>query len=145
MSEHSEIMTQMQHQLDNYGDAVLVMPSALAMATYSAIAGDDGESRLTQYLSVEALKGMARKLLARRFSPEDGEESNAYQGDLFSGALQPRYPLPRVSGEEPVYKRREDLSPEERAYNVEQLRKSAHARLEHADALEAEGQLDTAA
>lgn len=144
MTEHSEIMTEMQFQLENYSDAVLVMPSALAMATYNAIASGEDESRLTQYLSLEALKGMARKLLARKFKADEGDDSVAYQGELFSGALQPRYPLPRVSGEEPVYKRREDLTAQERAWNAEQLRKSGQARLEHADALEAEGDLQAA-
>ena len=66
-------------------------------------------------------------------------------GVSFSGKLQDRYPLPRKAGEEAAYKLRSHLTPEERRWNVMQLRKSAHARLEHADALEAEGQIIGAA
>jgi hypothetical protein len=140
MSEYSEIVTVMQSQIDALDNAELIMPSALAMATYQAISPEQDEERLVQYLTVEMLKVMARKLLGRKFSIES-DETEAYQGDLFSGALQKRYPIPRQQGEEPVYKLRSKLTPKERAWNVEQLRKSARARLEHADALEAEGQL----
>jgi hypothetical protein len=140
MNEHAEVMTIMQQQLDAIDDAIAVMPSALAVATYRTISPEQTEDRLVQYLTVEMLKAMARKLLARRFDI-DSDETEAYQGDLFSGALQKRYPIPRRQGEEPVYKLRTALTPEERAWNVEQLRKSARARLEHADALEAEGQV----
>jgi hypothetical protein len=82
--------------------------------------------------------------LGKRFNIES-DEADAYHGDLFSGALQNRYPLPRSAGDEPVYKLRSRLTAEERAWNVQQLRKSSQARLEHADALEAEGQLVVAA
>jgi len=138
MSDRAEIMTEMQAQLELYDDAVIVMPSALAVATYLQISPAQNDERLVQYLSVEMLKVLARKLLGKRFDT-DGDESSAYNGDLFSGALQHRYPLPRGNGEEPVYKLRSKLTKEERAWNADQLRKSASARLEHADALEAEG------
>lgn len=139
MSEHKEIMTAMQSQLEGWDSAIAIMPSALASATYEAIKDGEEESRLTEYLSLQQLKAMARALLGKRFS-HDSDETDAYDGDLFSGALQERYPLPRKNGEEPTYKLRSHLTGDERAWNVEQLRKSARARLEHADALEAEGQ-----
>lgn len=75
------------------------------------------------------------------------EESEAYtQGELdlgisFSGKLQDRYPLPRKKGEEPAYKLRLMLTPEEREWNALQLHKSGLARIEHANALRAEGQM----
>jgi hypothetical protein len=143
MSEHSEIMTEMQAQLDAYGDAIIVMPSALAAATFASLSPEGGASRVIEYLSLQMLNAMARKLLGRKFSHES-DDTDAYSGDLFSGALQPRYPLPRKRGEEPVYKLRCQLTDDERSWNVEQLRKSAQARLEHADALEAEGDLRSA-
>lgn len=137
MSEHAEVMTALQRSLDVLDSAVTVMPRALAFAAFREIAPDEEQARLVQYLTVEKLTDMARKLLGKRFS-HDSDETDAYQGELFSGALQRRYPLPRQTSEEPAYKLREHLTPEERAWNVEQLRKSAQARLEHADALEAE-------
>jgi hypothetical protein len=140
MTEHAEIMRIMQSQFDAINDAIAVMPSALAVATYLSISPDQEEDRLVQYLTVEMLKAMARKMLARR-ADIDRDETWEYQGGLHYSALQKRYPIPRQNGEEPVYKLRSKLTPKERAWNVEQLRKSARARLEHADALEAEGQL----
>lgn len=144
MSEHAEIMTTMQTQMEALDSAISIMPTALAHATYCEISPDQDEDRLVAYLTVQMLTAMARKLLGKRFS-HDGDESDAYENDLFSGALQSRYPLPRQNGEEPTYKLREHLTPEERAWNVKQLRKSAQSRLEHADALEAEGQVVAAA
>lgn len=140
MSEHAEIMTAMQARMNALDGAVSIMPSALAVATYCDISPDQDDDRLVEYLTVQMLTSMARKLLGKRFSHES-DETDAYNGDLFSGALQPRYPLPRTNGREPTYKLREHLTEAERAWNVKQLRKSAEARLEHADALEAEGQL----
>lgn len=137
MSEHAEVMTALQRSLDALDSAIMVMPRALAVAAYRDIAPEQEQARLVEYLTVEKLTDMARKLLGKRFS-HASDESEAYQGELFSGTLQRRYPLPRQDGEEPAYKLREHLTPDERAWNVEQLRKSARARLEHADALEAE-------
>ncbi len=77
---------------------------------------------------------MARKALATQFSP-DSRESRAYQGELFSGLLQARYPIPRKQEEEPVYKLLDTLTETECRWNIRQLRKSANARVEHADAL----------
>ena len=144
MSEHAEIMTAMQAKLDALDSAIAIMPKSLAHATYCEISPDQGEDRLVSYLTVEMLAAFARKLLGKRFSHES-DETDAYAGDLFSGALQPRYPLPRQNGEEPTYKLREHLTDDERAWNVKQLRKSAQSRLEHADALEAEGQMRSVA
>lgn len=144
MSEHSEIMTEMQAQMEALHNAISIMPNALAHATYCEISPDQCEDRLVAYLTVQMLTVMARKLLGKRFGP-DSDESDAYEGDLFSGALQTRYPLPRQNGEDPTYKLREHLTDAERSWNVKQLRKSALSRLEHADALEAEWQMKAAA
>lgn len=136
MSEHAQIMTLMQEHLEGMDGAVVVMPSSLAWSVYKDIADQDGEE-LTRYLCLEQLKAMARKLLAGRFGA-DADKSEAYQGDFFSGKLQARYPIPVAKGEEAQYKDRLQMTEEERAFNCEMLRKSARARLEHADALEAE-------
>ena len=144
MSEHAEIMSAMQEQMEAIDSAISIMPKSLAHATYCEISPDQGEDRLISYLTVAMLTAMARKLLGKRFGHES-DETDAYQGDLFSGALQARYPIPRANGEEPTYKLRLHLTEDERAWNVNQLRKSAQSRLEHADALEAEGMMVAAA
>lgn len=127
----------MQKELALFDQSVVIIPRALADATFERIS-PEVSNRFAAYLSTEMLTGMARKLLAKRFS-HNSDDNESYQGDLFSGTLQLRYPLPRKKGEEPAYKLRQHLTPDERARNVSYLRKSANARLEHADALEAEG------
>lgn len=144
MNEHGKIVEQIARQYELWGDAVIVSPSALAHSVYSAVANGD-ESDIVNFLSIEQLKQMCRAFLRRR-NDDDGEENEVYAaqgnfgfGDVFTGKLQDRYPVPRVGSSEPVYKRRADLTAEERHWNVMQLRKSGQSRLKHADALEAEG------
>lgn len=77
---------------------------------------------------------IAREYCRKHFDPID--ESND-QDDLFPETLQKRYPIPVKDGEEPTYVRLELLSESDLAFNVARLRRSAFARLKHADALEA--------
>lgn len=139
MSLHEAISTAMVRFIEDRAECAIISPAAVAAATLQAFNGDGLEPHI-EYATLEHFKHMARKVLARRFDDE-GEDNAAYagQGELFSGHLQERYPVPRKKGEDPVYKRRVDLTPEERRWNVKSLRKSADARLAHADALEAEG------
>lgn len=136
MTQHAEIMSSMARHIEELSGAASIMPTSLAWAVFNDIS-DDEVDPLVQYACLEHLKSMARKSLAGRFTA-DGESNPAHTEDLFSNALQERYPIRRAPGEEPIYKRRDLLTEEERAWNLEQLRKSAKARLAHADALEAE-------
>lgn len=145
MNQHQQINAELDRQYAFLSDAVSIMPSALAHRVFETFSTGEEEPHIA-YTSLEHLKHMARVYLAKRKDP-DGELNDAHSGqgqfDLgvsFSGKLQDRYPLPRKAGEEPAYKLRQHLTPDERAWNAAQLRKSARARLEHADALEAEGQ-----
>lgn len=145
MSTHHQIMAEIARQYTFLSDAVIISPSALAHRAFEAFSSGEEEPHI-QYASLEHLKHMARVFLAKR-KDADGDENDAHfaQGEMdfgtsFSGQLQDRYPLQRKAGEEPAYKLRQHLTAEERAWNAAQLRKSARARLEHADALEAEGQ-----
>lgn len=146
MSQHQQIVSEMERQYERLADAVVVGPEALAYQVYSHFESGKVEAHI-QYASIEHLKNMARKFLAARNDPDDDDnEVHRVQGEFaFSGKLQSRYPIPRRPGEQPVYKLRHLLTAEERHWNVRQLRKSAHARQEHADALEAEGQARDAA
>lgn len=144
MNEHGRVLEEIKRQYDRFSGAVTVNPSSLAWGVHELLSSGM-ESDSTRYLSLEQLKQMCREFLRRR-KDADGEENETHsaQGEFdlgvkFSGKLQDRYPLPRKDGEEPSYKLRNHLTPEERKWNVNQLRKSAKARQEHADALEAEG------
>ncbi len=143
MTQHSQVMAAFGRHIEALSGAVAIMPSSLAWAVYQEIVPDNVDPIL-EWACLEHLKALARRALAGRFMP-DGEENTAHQEELFSGALQDRYPLPRAKGQEPTYKRRDQLTAEEREWNVRQLRKSAQARLEHADALEAEALQESAA
>lgn len=142
MTEHQQIVTEFESQYDKLRGAVVIGPKALAFAVYQTFAiGKPAVEPHIQYTSMEHLTAMARRFLAKKADP-DSDDNEVYdqQGSFsFSGQLQERYPLPRKPGDEPLYKKRHLLTAEERAWNVEQLRKSARSRQEHADALEAEG------
>jgi hypothetical protein len=129
----------MHRFINDHDNCAILSPAALASAAYAKFADDAVEPHVA-YGCLEHFKGMARKVLAGSFADDgEGNQSYADQGELFSGHLQDRYPLPRAKGADPVYKLRHLLTPEERAWNVKTLRKSGEARLAHADALEAEG------
>lgn len=150
MNQHQKINGELERQYTFLDGAIIVSPSALAHRVYEVFSHGDEDAHIA-YSSLEHMKHMARVFLASR-KDADGDKNEAHgaQGELdlgvsFSGKLQDRYPLPRKAGEEAAYKLRSHLTPEERRWNVMQLRKSASARMEHADALEAEGQIIGAA
>lgn len=144
MNEYGRVLEEVKREYDRFSDAVEVSPTSLAYGVHLLLSSGM-ESDSTKYLSLEQLKQICREFLRRNKEP-DGEENEAHGaqpelplGIRFSGKLQDRYPLPRKAGEEPRYKRREHLTLAERLWNEMQLRKSGQARVEHADALRAEG------
>lgn len=139
MNQHEQITRDLDALIEERRDLDIMAPGSLALALLHRYAPAPLPPQIA-YTSLQHLKQLARERLTRRFGTK-GEESEAYddaQGKLFSGRLQARYPIPHKRGEEPVYKLRENLTAEERAWNVAALRKSATGLLAHADALEAE-------
>lgn len=137
MSLHEEIGFAIQREIDSMGDAIALSPTSLAIAVQRSFEASSIEPHIA-YTSLEHLKQMARRVLARNFDTTgDDGDAREIQGEMFSGQLQDRYPLPRVGSAEPIYKRRDSLTQSEVDWNIRQLRKSAAARLEHADALQA--------
>ncbi|GIK83037.1 MAG: hypothetical protein BroJett024_41420 [Alphaproteobacteria bacterium] len=137
MSLHEEIGAAIQREIDSMGDAIALSPTSLALAVQRSFDAASIEPHIA-YTSLEHLKQMARRVLARNFDTtgEDGD-ARELQGEMFAGQLQDRYPVPRAGAAEPIYKRRDALTRSELEWNIRQLRKSAAARLEHADALQA--------
>lgn len=135
MSLHEEVSTAIHREIEALGSAIALSATTIAIAVQDRYSTGPVEPHV-QYTSLEHLKHMARKALAGRYEP-DGEENESHQGEMFSGVLQDRYPVPRERGADPVYKHRESMTVIELDWNVAQLRKSANARLRHADALQA--------
>jgi hypothetical protein len=135
MSAHEQIVTLVNIQIEKASSTIELSPTNLALAVLHQFS-NKRTNPLLKYSSLEHIKQVARKALAGHFEA-DGEDNEAYQGELFSGHLQERYPTPRKRGESPVYKLREHLSVNEAEWNIEQLRKSARARVLHANALQA--------
>jgi hypothetical protein len=133
MSLHEEIQTAMQQEIDALRGVGVILPTSLALSVQRRFAEGPIQVHIA-YTSLEHLKHFARRALAGRFDAE-GEDNETHQHELFSGQLQDRYPTPRRGGQEPAYKLRDHLSNEEVDWNIEMLRKSAYARLEHADAM----------
>ncbi len=135
MSAHEQLVTLVNIQIEKASSTIELSPTNLALAVLHQFTNKH-TNPLLKYSSLEHIKQVARKALAGRYEAES-EENEAHQGELFSGHLQDRYPTPRKRGEVPVYKLREHLSVAEAEWNVEQLRKSARARVLHANALQA--------
>lgn len=137
MSLFEDIKVEIHRFVDDRRDCAILSPAAVAVAIYAKFVTTEVDARIA-YAAHEHFKHMARKELAARFE-DRGEDNPAYsgQGELFSGHLQERYPVPRKKDEDPVYKRLQDLTQEELRWNVRSLRRSADARLAHADALAA--------
>lgn len=136
MSVHDDVQQTMRKVLMEVGGDlhIALSPTLLATRTFDRFSQESTEVHI-QWASVEHFKALARRMLARQYEHES-DENEAYQGDMFSGELQDRYPIPRSPGEDPVYKPRAALSAAELDWNIAQLRKSADARLRHADALQ---------
>lgn len=136
MSVFDDVQQTMRRVFVDLGgdEQVALSPTLLAVRTFDRFNSESVDIRI-EWSSVEHLKQMARKMLASKYG-HDGEENEVYQSDMFSGQLQDRYPIPRAKGEDPVYKPRDLLTVDEMDWNIKQLRKSADARLRHADALQ---------
>lgn len=141
MNQHQQIMVEMQRQYDELGNAIIVSPDALAYKVYLHFQKKKAVDPHIQYTSLEHMKSMARKFLAKNHDPalKADEPDDDDQAQMFSGELQDRYPVPTKKGEERQYKKRSALTHDERSWNVKRLRKAGKSLLEHADALEAEG------
>jgi hypothetical protein len=138
VSVYEDINNAIRQEVELLNGAIVLSPSVLAEAAMERFSGEQLEPHI-QYASLEHFKQMARIVLGRRFD-SNGDQNTTHQGELFSGQLQERYPVPRKKGEEPIYKRLAVLSASEIKWNSNSLRKSAGARLEHADALDAYGE-----
>lgn len=140
MSMHEEVFNVVRKLIDE-GDESRnrkfdLSPTLIAQRTFDHYQKRSVDPH-TEWSAVEGYKAVARKVLAANFEAEEGDESVSYQADMFSGLLQERYPVPRRAGEEPLYRHIDALNLREIEWNIQTLRKSAEARLRHADALEA--------
>jgi len=135
MSLYDDVTSAIHREIAALNGAIALSPTVVALAVKNGFA-DSGIEPHIEYTSIEHLKQMSRRILAGRFDA-DGEENTSHQGEMFTGHLQERYPVPPVKNVEPTYKKLNLLSKDELAYNIAHLKKSAVARLQHADALQA--------
>jgi hypothetical protein len=134
MSLHDDIKIEM-HRMVDQSQADIITPASLAQSVQGMYINRRVDPHI-EYASLEHLKQIARSVLSGRLDAES-DDNEVYQGELFTGRLQTRYPIPRKPGTEPAYKLRDALSEKEITWNIATLRRSAEARLMHADALEA--------
>lgn len=135
MSMHEDISQELRSVIDRMSGATDISPELVANLCCDRFGSASTEIHM-RYLAIEHAKAMARRILAAKFDP-DGQENDAHQGDMFSGQLQERYPIMRRAGEDPVYRPLGTLSLADLDFNVQQLMKSADARVKHARALQA--------
>lgn len=144
MNLHENLNSMMLQFIEDCDDCVAVMPSAVAAATFARLATAKLDPHI-EYATLEHLKGMARKVLSKRYD-EAGPENPAYdaQGELFKGGFQQRYPVPRAGGGEPQYKRFEDLTPAEMTAIGRRYHRCGAAWIEHGDKMLAAAQMRAA-
>lgn len=142
MSMHEEICQQLRELIPDSEDvrvcAIDLSPTDLARLCFRKFEDENIDPHV-EYAAIEHYKTMARKILSAHFDP-DGESNPAHasgQADMFSGMLQERYPIRRTPGADPVYRPLGHLSLADLDWNIDMLKKSAGARLAHADALKA--------
>jgi gamma-glutamylcyclotransferase (GGCT)/AIG2-like uncharacterized protein YtfP len=128
----SEIIKEEYRKLDDR-EREAIKIGTLAEIVYRRIDPRTISPLLVQAAALLELKQLARSVCRER---QQHDENDAENGNLFDFQLQPRYPAER-DGED-AYVLREFLTWEERKQNVTRLRHEGHAKLAHADALEAE-------
>lgn len=134
-SEESKLQTLMHRIYDEHDTEIRVSPAWLATAVMQELDPSHVSPTLVYEAAHLQMRQIARGVCRGRFGPgEPGVDAD--QHDLFP-QLQKRYPAKPTEDEEPVYILLEYLTEKDKTYNVEQLRKSGQARLNHADALDA--------
>lgn len=136
MSLHEGIIADLTTLIDEQGGVDIISPTSLAIVVQGLYADVANLPPQIAYTSLEHFKQLARKVLSGRYDAES-DNSEAHQGELFSGHLQSRYPIPHKRGEEPTYKALEAMTDTEIQWNENTLEKSADARMIHARALRA--------
>ena len=142
-----QIAAAIREAIERCGNAAELSPTTLAVNVHRLFDPNEIVELHIAYASIEHIKQIAREVLRNSFDglPADEQKESVesanptYQNDMFSGLLQERYPvlLNRKKGDDPIYKLRRFMSIDEVAACIAQLRKSAVARMQHADALEA--------
>jgi hypothetical protein len=134
-SLHEDIEQAIRQELDRLNGAECLSPTSLALAVQFRFETGEIQPHI-KYTSLEHLKQMSRGMLRGQFDPVS-DDLEQQQGEMFSGHLQDRYPIKVANGADPQYKLRIALTSEEAQWNIDRLRKSAKARMEHADAMQA--------
>lgn len=139
MSQHEQIVEEMNRFIESRGDCATLSPTVLAIVAFDKFASSAVEPHI-KYGCIEHFKAIGRGVLRGRFD-DAGEENPAFaeQGEMFSGHLQERYALPRKKGEEPQYKRRDALTMAEREKIADRFQRCGRAWIDHGAALLAEG------
>ena len=95
------------------------------------------ESELSEVVErVIELHASLKDISPVRFDPVAIADDDA-DPDLFPETLQERYPIARKRGEDPTYRRLDELEEADVSYNTGRMRKAASALDRHADRLEA--------
>jgi hypothetical protein len=134
MSVYGDITNSIREIIVSNNHVDTLSPTLVALQTLEKY-GKPSEIHI-EYLSFEQAKQMARAELRAKFDPE-GADNDAHQSDMFSGILQQRYPVQTRRGEDPKYKFLRLLTVDELDWNINQLLRSADARIQHAHALQA--------
>lgn len=139
MKEREIIATAMSAVIDETAEADVISPSAVALATFTRFGGKLMDGDPLQYAAFEHFKQIARRVVTGRFDPVEQAADEIEQHEMFN-VLQKRYPVPspRGSGDR-QYKLLTKMTPLERKWNSNRMRKAGESLIDHADRLDAWG------
>lgn len=136
MSEESELSEVVERVIELHASLKDISPVWIATQAMVLIEFPRTLHRLGYLGCHLELRQIARGKLRKRFDPVAIADDDA-DPDLFPETLQERYPIARKRGEDPTYRRLDELEEADVSYNTARMRKAASALDRHADRLEA--------
>jgi hypothetical protein len=119
------------------GEAPRISPTWVATEAMLTLDGERSSPPLVHLGCHLHLRQLAREVLRGKYEPDADTDDDA-QHELWP-YLQKRYPTAKSTRDDPEYVLLEEMTEADVGYNVARLRAESHAKLRHADSLEAWG------
>jgi hypothetical protein len=118
--------------IDKYEDDVDISPAWVAIEGCRRLNGFEISRTTDFYVGTNLyLRQIARQMCRKKWEENEDDDD---QHPLFPD-LQKRYPIARTEGEEPLYRRLEQLTDEDIAYNLRRMDAEIASKQKHREAL----------
>lgn len=135
MTIHKDIDAVIREEMSRLDGVVSLSYTPVAKAALDRFS--DGKlSPHIEYAALEYFKAATRKVMVKDYGPDISQATiTPDQGEMFSGRLQARYPVKTKRGQDPIYKRLENLTNEELLWLERQFHKLGKSCIAHGDAI----------